>query len=585
MVREGAEGADRILIDPNQWSDDGASALAEWAVSDDGRYLAYAVQDGGTDWRTIRVLDVETGASLHDLIQRVRFSEIGWTKDGLGFFYSCFPDARGSAGDGMRVEGHAVFYHTLGTPQAKDRLVYSTPDRPHHLNLAGVTDDGRYAIVVSTPGPGANSLGVIDLARPDWEIRTLVSEAETSWTVVGNEGAKLFVQTQQGAERGKVVSIDLADAQPVFRDLVPEQDAALEAAYMFGGRLFLSYLVDARSEVRRHRLDGTLEGLLELPGIGSARVFSGRANDAEMFFVFTSNNAPTTIYRYDVAAGAMTIWAQPKVAADLHSIVVEQHFFASKDGTRVPMVVMRRADVATAPTILYGYGGFGISLSPFYSPAHVAWVEQGGIVAIANIRGGGEYGRAWHDAGRLRNKQNSFDDFIAAGEYLKEAGIASADGLVIQGESNGGLLVGAVTNQRPDLFAAALPGVGVMDMLRFDQFTGGQLWKADFGEPADEADFRTILAYSPYHNIRPGAEYPAMLVTTADTDDRVVPAHSFKYAAAIQAADLGPKPRLLRVDRRAGHGAGKPIDKAIEEVADLWAFAAHWTGLTVRSIE
>jgi len=341
---------------------------------------------------------------------------------------------------------------------------------------------------------------------------------------------------------------------------------------------------DAKTEIERYRVDGTPDGTVELPGVGSAGAFHGRPGDDEAFFVFTSHDAPTRIYRYDVATNSKTAWAQPRVATDLANILVKQHFYASKDGTQVPIFVVRRADVTDpAPTMLTAYGGFGISMVPFYSPAAIAWVEQGGVYAVANIRGGGEYGKAWHDAGRGHKKQSAFDDFIAAGEFLKREGVASPEGLAIHGESNGGLLVGAVVNQRPDLFAAAIPGVGVLDMLRFERFTGGQLWTQEFGRPDIEEDFQNLLAYSPLHNIRSGMAYPAILVTTADTDDRVVPAHSFKYVATLQASGLGARPQLLRVETRAGHGSGKPTDKAIEEVADMWAFAAQWTGLHVGS--
>lgn len=582
VVRDGVSGPDRVLIDPAGWSQDGAMALAEWSPAEDGKHLAFAVQNGGTDWRTIRVLDVATGQALKDEIAWARFTTIAWAKDGSGFFYSRFPESEKDAAPETRVAGHAVFFHALHTPQQGDRLVYSTPEQPHLVHVAGVTDDGCYATIYSSPGSGGSAPTVIDLTQSDWTPRTLVSNFDHYWSVIGNVGTRLFLMTQEGAAYGKIVTLDLGDAGPVFVDAIAESDAVLNDASLLGDRIVACYLVHARTQVRRYRLDGTADGVVNLPGIGSAGGFQGRGADDEAFFAFTSFNTPTSIWRYDVATNTRTSWAQPKVAIDVERIVVEQHFYTSKDGTTVPMFIIRRKDIAgPAPTLLYAYGGYGISAVPVYLPTQLAWVEQGGVVAVANIRGGGEYGKGWHDAGRLLNKQNTFDDFIAAAEYLKAEGIAAADGLAIQGESNGGLLVGAVVNQRPDLFAAALPGVGVMDMLRFDRFTGGALWVSEFGDPAHEADFRNLLGYSPLHNIRPGQAYPAILVTTADTDDRVVPAHSFKYVAALQAADLGERPRLLRVDVRAGHGAGKPLDKVIEEVADMWAFAARWTGLGV----
>ncbi|MBD2034297.1 S9 family peptidase, partial [Leptolyngbya sp. FACHB-321] len=398
----------------------------------------------------------------------------------------------------------------------------------------------------------------------------------------GNVGTTFFLMTSQDAPRFKVVTMDIAVADPVIKDVVPEQDSVLLNASLVAGRLLISYLADVKTEVRRYTLDGKADSVVKLPSIGTAGGFEGKQDSPETFFVFTSFNTPRVIYRYDVASNTARVWAQPKVAIDLSQIAVEQRFYNSKDGTHVPMFLVRRKDVTRpAPTLLYAYRGFGIPLVPAFSPALLGWVEQGGVYAIANIRGGSEYGKAWHEAGRRQNKQNVFDDFIAAGEYLKAQGITPQGGLAIQGGSNGGILVGAVVNQRPDLFAAALPQVGVMDMLRFDQFTSGKTWVDELGSPAQEADFRNLLNYSPYHNIQSGKAYPAILATTADTDDRVVPGHTFKYVAALQTANIGPKPHLARIETRAGHGAGKPTDKIIAETADMWAFAAHWTGLNV----
>jgi prolyl oligopeptidase len=579
VMREGVDGRDRVLIDPNDWTEDGATALAEWSPSEDGTLVAFGVQASGSDWRTIRVLDVATGALLEDEIAWARFTTIAWAKDGSGFFYSRFPAPTDNTPSAAPMGGHAVHFHALGTAQVQDRVVHATPDQPHLVHIATVTEDGRHAAIFSSPGSGGSAPTIVDLTRPGWPSRTLVSNFDHFWAVIGSIGTNMILATQQGAARSRIVTFDLAAAAPDFVELVPEQDNAVSDAVLLGGRLVVSYLVDAQTEVRRYRLDGTPDGAVALPGIGTAGAFRGRLSDNEAFFVFTSFNSPTTIHRYDVSANASTTWAKPDVTIDAR-IVVEQRFYASKDGTRVPMFVIRRADITgPAPTMLHVYGGYGISVVPLYSPAILAWVERGGVVAVANIRGGGEYGKAWHDAGRLLAKQNSFDDVIAAGEYLKAEGIAAADGLAIQGSSNGGLIVGAVVNQRPDLFAAALPGVGVMDMLRFDRFTGGRLWVSEFGDPGNEADFRNLLSYSPYHTIRAGTAYPAILVTTADMDDRVVPAHSFKYVAALQAADPGGRPHLLRVDASAGHGAGKPTNRVIEEIADMWAFAARWTGL------
>ena len=580
-VRDSLDSAGRVLIDPNTWAKDGATALAEWSASNDGKRVAYAVQDGGTDWRTIRVLDVNTGKIFDDEVKWARFTSIEWIKDGSGFFYARFPEPKQGSESQAGVANHAIYFHEIGAPQAQDRLVYATPDQPYMVHTPNITEDGRYVTITSTPISATNTLTVVDLQSADWKPRKLVDNLDNQWSVAGNVGTKFFLMTSQDAPRFKVVTMDIA-TDPVIKDVVPEQDSVLLNASLVGGRLLISYMADVKTEVRRYTLDGKAEGVVKLPGIGTAGGFKGTQNDTETFFIFTSFNAPDVIYRYDVANNTARVWAQPKVAIDLNRIAVEQRFYTSKDGTRVPMFIVRRKDVTSpAPTLLYAYGGFGIPILPAFSPDHLGWVEQGGVYAVANIRGGSEYGKTWHEAGRRQNKQNVFDDFIAAGEYLKAQGITSQDGLAIQGASNGGLLIGTVVNQRPDLFAAALPGVGVMDMLRFDQFTTGKTWVNEFGSPAQEADFRNLLKYSPYHNIKSGKAYPAILATTADTDDRVVPGHTFKYVAALQAVEIGAKPHLARIETRAGHGAGKPTEKIIEETADMWAFAAHWTGLDV----
>ena len=583
-VRDSVDGQGRVLIDPNSWAKDGATALAEWSASDDGTRVAYAVQDGGTDWRTIRVLDVNMGKVLGDEVKWARFTSIAWDKDGSGFFYARFPEPKQGASSQASVENHAVYFHAIGTPQTQDRLVYATPDQPTMVHsFFSITKDGRYVAILSTSGTPGYKLTLVDFKSANWKPRKLVDNFDNQWHVAGNVGTKFFLMTNKDAPRFKVVTMDIAAAAPVVKDVVPEQDAVLDGASLVGGRLLLSYLVDVKTEVRRYTLDGKVDSVVKLPGIGTAIGFEGKGDDKETFFGFTSFNAPGTIYRYDVASNTARVWSEAKVAINLNRIAVEQRFYKSKDGTRIPMFIVRRKDVTNpAPTLLYAYGGYGLVDLPAFSSERLAWVEQGGVFAIAYIRGGGEYGKAWHDAGRRQNKQNVFDDFIAAGEYLKAQGITSQDGLAIQGASNGGLLIGAVVNQRPDLFAAALPQVGVMDMLRFDQFTAGKLWADEYGSVAKEADFRNLFSYSPYHNIRSGKAYPAILATTADTDDRVIPGHTFKYVAALQAADIGSKPHLVRIETRAGHGAGKPTDKTIAETADMWAFAAHWTGLKVK---
>ncbi|TVV69663.1 prolyl oligopeptidase family serine peptidase [Sphingomonas solaris] len=582
-VQEGAAGTPRLLIDPNAWAKDGATALAEWKASDDGKRLVYAVQDGGTDWRTLKVLDVATGAVQSDDVQWAKFTGLAWAKDGAGFFYSRFPAPEGGATFQSLNLNQAVWYHAIGTPQSADRQMFATPDRPKLNHVAEVTEDGRWLLVRSSEGTDARfELTLIDLAAPKAAPRTLVRGLENSWALVGSVGQTFYFLTDLAAPRQRIVAIDVEAATPTPREIVPEGEAKLEEATIAGDRLVLSYLRDAKSEVRLATLDGRAAGTVALPGIGTVMLGEGTHADPTLFYSYGSYAVPTSIHTLDAATGRDSVFRAPKVAFDPAAFTVEQRFYASKDGTRVPMFVIRRKDATgPAPTILYGYGGFDISLTPGFSPAVLQWVEMGGTYVVANLRGGGEYGNAWHDGGRLANKQNVFDDCIAAAEYLVAQGIASKDGLALSGRSNGGLLVGAVVNQRPDLFAAAIPGVGVMDMLRFDRFTAGRYWVDDYGDPSKEADFRVLRAYSPYHNIRAGKAYPAIMVATADTDDRVVPGHSFKYAAALQAADIGDKPHLIRIETRAGHGSGKPTDKVIEEYADLWAFVAKWTGLKV----
>nr|WP_260927838.1 prolyl oligopeptidase family serine peptidase [Novosphingobium sp. 9] len=587
-LRDSLDGEGRVLIDPNGWSQDGATALSEWLPSEDGSKLLYGIQDGGSDWRKARVRDLETGEDLPETLEWMKYSlGASWAKDGSGFFYSRYPQPPAGEEFQAITQDHAVYFHRLGTPQAEDRLIYATPEQPTWSHYAGVTDDGDWLVVTTYEGTDNRyRITLIDLTRPEAAPRTVVPALENMWSYAGNQGTRFLWVTDRAAPRGRIVAMDVASAEAgpdTVEELVAEQDATLEGAGLVGGALIASYLVDARTEIRRFAPDGTPSATaIDLPGIGTASGFGGTAADTETFYAFTSFNYPTTIFRYDIASGESTVWAQPQVAFDPADFVVEQRFFASKDGTKVPMFVLRKAGASgPAPTLLYGYGGFNISLTPNFAGSRLAWVEAGGVYAVVNLRGGGEYGKAWHDGGRRANKQNSFDDFIAAGEYLIAEGITAKDGLGIQGGSNGGLLVGAVTNQRPDLVASAVPQVGVMDMLRFNRFTAGRYWVDDYGHPDREEDFRVLRAYSPYHNVREGVHYPAVLVTTADTDDRVVPGHSFKYAAALQSAEIGPRPHLIRIETRAGHGAGKPIDKAIEEAADVLAFTAQWTGLDV----
>jgi len=577
-----------VLIDPNGWSKDGATALGEAAPSEDGKVLAYSIQDGGTDWRIVKVMDIDTGKVLPDTLEWVKFSSLQWAKDGSGFYYSRFP----APADGKKFqstnENQAVYFHRIGTAQTADSMIYATPDHPKWGHAAQVTDDGKWLVIYTTEGTdNRNDVTVIDLTAPQPAPRKIFTGLTNMWGLITNVGGNFYWLTNKDAPRNRVVMTNLyaRSAVPPQVEILPQDKAVLDGVSAIGGKLIAQYMVDVKSDVRLFTLDGKPAGKVALPGIGSAGGFVGKIDDPETFYTFTSYTTPTTVYRYDVATGQSTVWAQPRVAFDPASYVVDQVFYNSKDGTRVPMFIVRKKGTSgPAPTLLYAYGGFNITMEPAFSATRIAWLEQGGVYAVANIRGGGEYGKEWHDGGRLANKQNVFDDFIAAGEYLKANGYTGPDGLAIMGGSNGGLLIGAVVNQRPDLFAAALPQVGVMDMLRFDRFTAGRYWVDDYGYPSKEADFRVLYKYSPYHNIKAGKPYPAILAATADTDDRVVPGHSFKYTAMLQSMDLGPKPRLVRIETRAGHGSGKPTDKIIDETASDWAFIAKWTGMTVKPV-
>ncbi|WP_373492496.1 prolyl oligopeptidase family protein [Parasphingorhabdus sp.] len=581
-VRDGADGEERVLIDPADWSEDGATALAGWKPSGDGSLLVYAVQDGGSDWRTLKVLDVQSGEIRPDMIEWAKFSNLAWLPNNVGFLYSRFPEPdEGAAFQSLNAD-HAIYLHLVGNDQAKDVKVYATPDQPELNHSAELTSDKEWIAITSSSGTDERyEITLIKVDAPKLETRKLVSGFENDWRLIDGVGDTLYFVTNKDAPRLRVVKTDVSVAQPEFTELVPESDAVIDGAMIVNDRLVISYLVDAKSQLSLFDLDGEALGDIDLPGPGQVGSLSGSMKSDEGFFTFQSFNRPTTVFRYEPST-APTVWAEPSLPFDPESVEVTQRFYESKDGTRIPMflVHMKGQDIALgAPTLLYGYGGFNISVLPQYKPAWMAWIKAGGVFASANLRGGGEYGKQWHDAGRLQNKQNVFDDFIAAGEFLIEEGIAPADGLAIEGRSNGGLLVGAVINQRPDLFTAGHAAVGVMDMLRFDRFTAGRYWVDDYGYPDRQADFETLLGYSPYHNLKNGTGYPALIVSTADTDDRVVPGHSFKYIARLQALDTGSDPHLIRIETRAGHGSGKPTDKVIEEYSDIYAFMAEAIGL------
>jgi prolyl oligopeptidase len=586
-VRDGIDGTDRLLIDPNRGQGAQADyAVDAWVPSRSGKYLALCEQRAGSDWRTIRVIDATSGASLDDRLEWANDTLIGWLGD-QGFFYSRYPVPREA--DAFRAPLHdkAVWFHRVGTAQATDELVYATPDHPDWGHKAQVTSDGRWAVIsTETSTAPVRAIHLVDLAAPHadrrWTVLPLVPAVTHDWKLVDGEGGRLWFITNQGAPNYRLVRIDLG-ARARAKVVVGEQRGQLEAGRIVGDRLILSYLDGGQRLAVVTDLNGRPARAITISANGAATGFDGRPGDPETFYQYSSYNQPPAIYRLDLRSGHVTPFATPTVPFNPADYVVEDLKYASRDGTMVPLTVVRKRTLAAAgtpaPTLLYGYGGFDIALNPSYSPWRMAWLEAGGVFAVAAVRGGGELGSAWYEAGRGPHKQNSFDDFIAAGDYLVKAGIARRGSLAAQGGSNGGMMVAAVINQRPDLFVAANPDVGVMDMLRFDRFTQGRAWIDDYGDPARAADWHTLRAYSPYHNIHGGADYPAILVTTADTDDRVVPAHSFKYVAALQAAAIGDRPHLLRVESDAGHGTGKPLDKAIAGGADVLTFLAAWTGL------
>ncbi len=602
-VRKGLAGADRILIDPNSWAKDGATALDSWVPSKNGKLLAYSIQDGGSDWRSIRVLDTTTGKLLSDAIKWAKFTNISWVGN-EGFLYSRFAEPKEGAAFQQLNFNQTVYYHKIGTPQSEDRVIYATPDKPAFGHSAQVTHDGKWAVITTSSGTDEKyELHIMALGKkPTWKAQPLVPGLEHDWGLIEGMGNTLWFTTNKDAAKLKVVAVDLskrvqnrvrckgeleqatACTLPAYNfiDVVPEREETLSRAQIVGSRLILSYIKDAKSMAMMTDLAGRPIQEIALNAIGTASGFSGTPGDPETFFGFSSFNQPGAVYRFDSNNGTSTPFAQPKLSFNPQDYNVSQVFYPSKDGTKIPMFIVHRKDLDLskgAPTLLYAYGGFNISQTPTYSPTRMAWLQSGGVFALANIRGGGEYGKPWHDAGRLMNKQNVFDDFAAAAEYLIASGISAKGKIAIEGRSNGGLLIGASLNQRPDLFAAGHAAVGVMDMVRFDRFTAGRYWVDDYGYPSKEADFKMQMTYSPYHNIRSGVDYPAVIVSTADTDDRVVPGHSFKYISALQAADTGNKPKIIRIESRAGHGSGKPTDKVIDEYSDIYAFLAKWTGL------
>jgi prolyl oligopeptidase len=582
---KGEDAEPEVLLDPNTLSADGTVALGGASFSDDGSRLAWAASSGGSDWREWRVREVATGRDLPDLLRWSKFSGAAWKKDGSGFYYSRYAAPReGDALKGVN-QNHQVYFHAIGTAQERDALVYQRPDHPDWNLRADVTEDGRFLLLYQVQGTDPRKRVFLqDLADPEGAIAPFLDAYDADYQVVGNDGELFYVRTDKDAPRYRLVAIERRRPQPgSWKVVLPEHPGrgVLSSVRLVGERFVVVWERDAHDTLEIRGKQGGLEREVKLPGLGSVSV-SGRRRDGSFFYLFTSFVYPTTSYRCDPATGASRVFRQPKVDFDPAAYETAQVFYPSKDGTRIPMFVTARKGIARDgrnPAYLTGYGGFNSSSTPFFSPATIAWLELGGVHALANLRGGGEYGKEWHDAGRLRNKQNVFDDFIAAAEYLVRERYTAPARLAIAGGSNGGLLVGAVLNQRPDLFGAALPAVGVMDMLRFHLFTIGWAWKSDYGSAETLEGFDTLFRYSPLHNIRPGTRYPAVLVTTADHDDRVVPAHSFKYAATLQRAQAGEAPILIRIETRAGHGAGKPTGKIIAETADRYAFLVKALGI------
>jgi prolyl oligopeptidase len=588
LVQDGLEGDSRILIDPNTWSDDGTTALAGYQASPDGSKLAYLVQEGGSDWRTIRVLDVATGEVSSDEIDWVKFSPLSWAKDGSGFYYSRYPAPEDGAQFTALNLNQAIYFHEIGTGQSADREIVVDPDNPETGWRGTVSDDGRYLIVRSSTGTDGNAIAILDLETPDAEPVSIFEGFANNHLYVGNLGETVLFHTDLNAPNGRIVAVDLSDPA-TLTDVVAETSDVITDADHVGGHIIVERMKDVASQVDVYTTAGDRVRSVALPGLGVASGFSGSPDSPETFYAYESLTQAPTLYRYDVQTGESEIFRAPELTYDPADYVVEQVFYESTGGARIPMFIAHHRDVepnGAQPTLIYGYGGFAITRRPDFDVRRLQWMEMGGVYAIANIRGGSAYGRDWHDAGRLTNKQNVFDDFINAGRAMIDRGWTSPEHLAMHGRSNGGLLVGAVANQAPGLFAAAQPAVGVMDMLRFNQFTAGRFWVDDYGSPQDPELFDVLYAYSPYHNIPEagpdGGDYPATLITTGDTDDRVVPGHSFKYAAALQAAETGDAPTLIRVETSAGHGSGTPVSKLINEAADRWAFIAYHTGLVVE---
>ncbi len=582
-VSDSVKGEGRVLLDPNKLSKDGTVALSGMAISDDGKTLAYGLSGAGSDWQTWHFRDVETGKDLPDVLENIKFSGASWTKDGKGVFYSRFPEADEKSKLTRINYFQKLYYHKLGTPQSEDNLIYERPDDKEMGVGGGVTEDGNFLIINVTKGTSPNNMVFVkNLTMEKAPIIPVVDKLVADYSFIGNDGSKFYFRTDKDAPLGRIVMVDVLDKDLKWKEVVPQSKETLGSVDFVNNQFVGNYLKDAYTQIRIYDLNGKFVRNVALPGIGTANGFNGKRYDTEVFYTYSSYNAPPTIYRYDLKTGKSEIFRKSEVKFNPNDFEVKQVFYNSKDGTKIPMFIVHKKGLkldGNNPTLLYAYGGFNISMTPGFSVSRVVWMENGGVYAVPNLRGGGEYGEEWHKAGTKLQKQNVFDDYIAAAEYLIKNKYTRPAKLAISGGSNGGLLVGATLNQRPDLFGAALPAVGVMDMLRFQKFTIGRAWTSDYGSSDNADEFAAIYKYSPLHNIKEGTKYPAVLVTTSDHDDRVVPAHSFKYAATLQSAQGGNAPVLIRIETNAGHGAGKPTAKVIEEQADIYGFLMENLGM------
>ncbi|WP_299098317.1 prolyl oligopeptidase family serine peptidase [uncultured Winogradskyella sp.] len=573
-----------VFLDPNTFKEDGTISLGGTSFSKDGKTLAYAISEGGSDWRKVLIMNTETKEIIEDTLVDIKFSGMSWYKN-EGFYYSSYDKPIGSALS-AKTDQHKVYYHKLGTKQSKDQLIFGgTPEEKHRYIYGGVTEDDHYLVISPRVSTSGNKLYIKDLTKTNAPLIEILGHTDSDTNIIENVGSKLYIMTNLGAPNEKIVTVDASNPTPEnWVDFIPETENVLSPS-TGGGYFFANYMVNAVSKVLQYDYDGKLVREIELPGVGSAGGFGAKKKDAELYYSFTNYVTPGSIYKYNIEKGTSELFRKPDIDFNPENYTSKQIFYKSKDGTKVPMIITHKKGLelnGKNPTILYGYGGFNVSLTPSFSIANAVWMEQGGIYAVPNLRGGGEYGKAWHDAGTKLQKQNVFDDFIAAAEYLISENYTSSDYLAIRGGSNGGLLVGATMTQRPDLMKVALPAVGVLDMLRYHTFTAGAGWAYDYGTAEDSKEmFDYLKGYSPVHNVKEGVKYPATMVTTGDHDDRVVPAHSFKFAAELQSKQAGNNPTLIRIETDAGHGAGTPVSKIIEQYADIYGFTLYNMGYEV----